>query len=65
MMQFDVIDETTVVATNTPKSVRIVREVTDNFDRNVWYVYTDEGRIYDNMTASCPFDSFENAKRDA
>ena len=65
MMQFAIVDENTVVATNSIKSVRIVREVTDNFDRNIWTVYTDEGRLDDNVTVSGPFDSYNAAVRDA
>ena len=65
MMQFAIVDENTAVATNALKSVRIVREITDNFDRNIWTVYTDEGRLDDNVTVSGPFKSFDAAKRDA
>ena len=65
MMQFAIVDENTAVATNSIKSVRIVREVTDNFDRNVWTVYTEEGRLLDDVTVSGPFNYFDVAKRDA
>jgi hypothetical protein len=65
MMQFAIVDENTVVATNSIKSVRIVREVTDVYDRNVWTVYTEEGRLLDDVTVSGPFNSFHAAKRDA
>ncbi len=65
MMQFAIVDENTVVATNSIKSVRIVREVTDVYDRNVWTVYTEEGRLLDDVTVSGPFNSFDAAKRDA
>lgn len=65
MMQFEIVNENTVVATNSLKSVRIVREVTDEFDRNVWTVYTDDGRLDDDVTVSGPFNSFDAAKRDA
>ena len=65
MMQFAIVDENTVVATNALKSVRIVREITDNFDRNIWTVYTDEGRLDDDVTVSGPFNSYRDAVRDA
>jgi len=64
-MKFSVVNETTVVSTNSIKSVRIVREVTDIYDRNVWTVYTDEGRLDDAVTVSGPFTSFDAAVRNA
>ena len=65
MMQFTVIDETTAVATNSLKEVRIVRSVTGVYDRNVWMVYTPEGRLADGYTSAGPFISFDAAKRNA
>jgi hypothetical protein len=65
MMKFDVVNETIAVATNSIKEVKIVRSVTEKFDRNEWNVYTPEGRLLDNVLVAGPFSSFENAKRDA
>jgi hypothetical protein len=66
MMKFEVIDEITAVATNSIKTVRIVREVNPfNYDRNVWMLYTPEGRLLDNFTSAGPFVSFDAAKRNA
>lgn len=65
MMTFKAIDETIAVATNSIKEVKIVRSVTEEFDRNEWNVYTPEGRLIDNVLVAGPFSSFENAKRNA
>jgi hypothetical protein len=66
MMKFEVIDEITAVATNSIKTVRIVREVNPfNYDRNVWMLYTPQGRLLDNFTSAGPFVSFDAAKRNA
>jgi hypothetical protein len=66
MMTFKVIDETTVVATNSIKEVRIVRTVDQNdYDRNFWMLYTPEGGLLDAITTRGPFTSFEAAKRNA
>jgi hypothetical protein len=66
MMKFEVIDEITAVATNSIKTVRIVREVNPfNYDRNVWMLYTPDGRLLDNFTSAGPFVSFDAAKRNA
>jgi hypothetical protein len=65
MMMFTTIDETTAVATNSLREVRIVRSVTSEFDRNEWMVYTPNGRLDDDVKVAGPFDSFNRAQRDA
>ena len=66
MMMFEAINETTAVAINSIKTVRIVREANPfNYDRNVWMLYTPEGSLLDESTTSGPFISFEAAKRNA
>lgn len=66
MMTFEAINETTAVATNSIKEVRIVREVNPfNYDRNLWMLYTPEGRLLDGFTSAGPFVSFDAAKRNA
>jgi hypothetical protein len=65
MMQFNVINETTAVATNSLREVSIVRSVTSEFDRNEWMVYTPNGRLLDDVKVAGPFDSFNRAQRDA
>jgi hypothetical protein len=66
MMQFNVIDEITAVATNSIKTVRIVRQVDpNNFDRNQWMLYTPDGGLEDAFTSRGPFVSFDAAKRNA
>jgi len=65
-MQFNIANEYIAVATNALKEVRIVRSVdTENFDRNVWMTITPEGRLDDGVTADGPFNSFDEAKRNA
>lgn len=66
MMKFKAIDETTAVATNSLKTVRIVREVNPfNYDRNVWMLYTPDGGLDDSFTSRGPFISFEAAAKNA
>ncbi len=66
MMTFETIDETTAVATNSLKEVRIVRGVaSDDYDRNTWMLYTPEGGLFDQFTSRGPFVSFDAAKRNA
>ena len=66
MMMFKAIDEITAVATNSIKTVRIVREVNPfNYDRNVWMLYTPDGGLDDEFTSRGPFVSFDAAKRNA
>ena len=66
MMTFEAINETTAVATNSIKEVRIVREVNPfNYDSNLWMLYTPEGRLLDGFTSAGPFVSFDAAKRNA
>lgn len=66
MMMFTAIDETTAVATNSIKEVRIVRGVAPaEYDRNTWMLYTPEGRLDDDFRSAGPFISFDAAKRNA
>lgn len=65
MMQFDTVDYCTAIASNSLKPVRIVRNVTNDYDRNEWMVYTPDGRLLDECTQSGPFNSFNDAQRDA
>lgn len=65
MMQFDTVNFCTAVASNSIKTVRIVRYATGEYDRNEWMVYTPDGRLLDDRTQSGPFDSFNDAQRDA
>lgn len=66
MMEFEVIDEHTAVATNSIKPVRIVRDIdTNDHDRNTWMLYTPEGRLLDGFTSAGPFASWEAAQRNA
>ena len=66
MMLFDTINETTAIATNSIKEVRIVRGVAPaEYDRNTWIVFTPEGRLMDDFRSAGPFVSFEAAKRNA
>lgn len=66
MMQFEVVDEHTAVATNSTKPVRIVRDIdTNNYDRNTWMLYTPAGGLYDEFTSRGPFVSFDAARRNA
>ena len=66
LMQFEVINETIAIATNSLKEVRIERFVdTNNYDRNHWMVYTPEGRLLDGFTSAGPFVSFDAAARNA
>lgn len=64
MMQFNIIDETTVVATNSIKEVSIVRKTdVDDYDRNSWMLYTPNGGLSDNITIRGPYTSFNAAKK--
>ena len=66
MMTFEVLDEHTAVATNSIKTVRIMRTIDGvNYDRNSWMVYTPEGRLLDGFTSAGPFISWDAAKRNA
>ena len=66
MMTFETLDETTAVATNSLREVRIVRGVAPaQYDRNTWMVYTPEGRLDDKFTSAGPFVSFDAARRNA
>jgi hypothetical protein len=66
MMKFEILDENTVVATNSLKPVTIVRTIDrNNYDRNTWMVYTPEGRLDDKFTSAGPFVSFDAARKNA
>jgi hypothetical protein len=66
MMTFEAVSETIAVATNSLKRVVIVRSVDPfNYDRNLWMVYTPDGRLDDNKDSAGPFTSWERATREA
>jgi hypothetical protein len=66
MMEFKIVNQCTVVATNSIKEVRIVRSIDrSNYDRNLWMVYTPQGGLMDEFTSRGPFVNFESAKRNA
>lgn len=64
MMMFKAIDKITAVATNSIKTVRIVRTTDVNdYDRNLWMLYTPDGGLDDEFLTRGPFVSFGAAKR--
>lgn len=66
MMMFKAIDKITAVATNSIKTVRIVRTTDVNdYDRNLWMLYTPDGGLDDEFLTRGPFVSFDAAKRNA
>lgn len=65
MMKFEAINDRIAVATNSLKPVRIVRSVVEPYDLNEWMIYMPEGDLFGNFDPVGPFDSFDDAKRNA
>ena len=65
MMKFEAVNDRIAVATNSLKPVRIERNVTGPYDRNTWMIYMPEGDLFGNFDPVGPFDSFDDAKRNA